>query len=152
AVAQQLEAELDDRGLLLTADHFAAAEAESAQRGKRLLTRVIHQCYPISAQHDGQALAVEFDSAREAARIEAALAFGAVTARLLAPPGRDPEQFELICAMFNLGIGLVDGLCDQDAGTGGAVLELVQRHDLVQAAAEPRSRGWLRTTLSPSLA
>ena len=54
--------------------------------------------------------------------------------------------------MFNLGIGLVDGLCDEDAETGGALLELVQGSDLAKAAEEPRARGWLRSTLPPVLA
>ncbi len=151
AVARHLETELGDRGLLLTAEDLAAAEAEAAQRGARLLTRAVHQCYPISRQ-DGGALAVEFESERAAARIEAALAFGAVTARVLAPGNRDFElvgSVELMCAMFNLGIGLIDGLCDEDAETGGALLELVQGSDLAKAAEEPRARGWLRSTLPP---
>jgi hypothetical protein len=155
AVAQHLETELGDRGLLLAADGLAAAEAEAAQRGARLLTCAIHRCYPISRQ-GGRALAFEFESERDAARLGAALAFGAVTARMLGPGKRDLEQFadsvELLCAMFNLGIGLVDGVCDEDAETGGALLELVQGHDLAKAAEEPRARGWLRATLPPALA
>ena len=150
-VARHLETELGDRGLLLTADDLAAAEAEAAQRGARLLTRAVHQCYPIGRQGDG-ALAIEFESERAAARIEAALAFGAVTARVLAPGNGDFElagSVELMCAMFNLGIGLIDGLCDEDAETGGALLELVQGSDLSKAAEEPRARGWLRSTLPP---
>ncbi len=155
AVARQLETELGDRGLLLAADGLAAAEAEVAQRGARLLTCTIHRCYPTSRQ-DGQAVALEFESERVAARLEAALAFGAVTARVLVPGTRDSEQFtdsvELLCAIFNLGIGLVDGLCDADAETGGALLELVQAQDLVKTAEEPRERGWLRATLPTALA
>jgi hypothetical protein len=38
AVAHHLETELGGRGLLLTADGLATAEAEAAQRGARLLT------------------------------------------------------------------------------------------------------------------
>ena len=56
------------------------------------------------------------------------------------------------CATFNLGIGLVDGLCDEDAETGAALLELVQGQDVASAAAEPRGRGWLHTTLPTALA
>ncbi len=150
AVAHQLETELGDRGLLLTADALAAAEAEAAQLGARLLTGVIHRCYPISRE-EGQAIALEFDSERDAARIDAALAFGAVTARVLAKHDVDRLSglVELLCAMFNLGIGLVDGVCDEDAETGVALLELVQGSDLAQAAEEARARGWLRSTFPP---
>ena len=31
---------------------------------------------------------------------------------------RAPGTIELLGAIFNLGIGLVDGLCDEDAETG----------------------------------
>ena len=152
SVTRHLETELGDRRLLLTADGLAAAEAEAAQRGARLLTRVVHQCYPISRQ-ESRTLTVEFESERAAARLGAALAFGAVTARVLVSGERDlPGSVELLCAMFNLGIGLVDGLCDEDAGAGGALLELVQRQDLAKAAEEPRGRGWLRATVPPALA
>jgi hypothetical protein len=51
---------------------------------------------------------------------------------------------QLLCAVFNLGIGVVDNVCDEDAEAGAALLELVRRQDLVDAAAEPRERGWLR--------
>jgi hypothetical protein len=154
AVARQLETELGDRGLLLAADDLVAAEAEAAQHGARLLAGVIQRCYPISSQ-GGRAVEIEFESEHYAARLEAALAFGAVTARVLAPGRRDREHadsVELLCAMFNLGIGLVDGLCDEDAGTGGALLELVEGQDLPRAAEEPRERGWLRATLPAALA
>jgi hypothetical protein len=54
--------------------------------------------------------------------------------------------------MFNLGIGLIDGMCDEDAETGGALLELIQGQDLAKAAEEPLGRGWLRATLPTALA
>jgi hypothetical protein len=153
AVASHLETELGDRGLLLSADGLAAAAAEAAQWGTELLGSVIERCYPISARD--QALGIEFQSDRDAARLAAALAFGAVTARALAPGEHASEPtspVDLLCAIFNLGIGLIDGLCDRDAEIGGAVLELVQGQDLVGAAAEPRSRGWLRAVVPPRLA
>lgn len=151
AVARHLEIELGDRGLLLAADDLVAAEAEAARRGARLLACVMHRCYPISRQ--ARALAFEFEG--HAARLAAALAFGAVTAWVLVPTRRDSEPaglVELLCAMFNLGIGLVDGLCDEDHETGGALLELVHLQDLVEAAEEPRPRGWLGAALPPALA
>jgi hypothetical protein len=153
AVAEHLETELGDRGLLLAADGVVAAEAEAAQRGARLLTCVMNRCYPISRQ--GRAVEVEFESERDAARLAAALVFGAVTACVLVPSKRDCEpagSVELLCAMFNLGIGLIDGLCDEDAETGGALLELVHEQDLVNAAEEPQGRDWLRATLPTALA
>jgi hypothetical protein len=156
SVAHHLETELGGRGLLLAVDAALAAAAEATQRGARLLTCAIHRCYPITRQA-GSALAVEFESERDAARLEAALAFGAATARVLMPyePGVGPQSadsVELLCAVFNLGIGLVDGLCDEDAGAGGALLELVQQQDLVGAAELPRRRGWLGATLPTAIA
>jgi hypothetical protein len=155
AVAHHLETALSERGLLLAADALAAGEAEAAQRGARLLTSAIHRCYPMTRQ-EGRALTVEFESDRTAARLQAALAFGAVTARVLVPGTRDLDQSadsaELLCAMFNLGIGLIDGMCDEDAETGGALLELIQGQDLANAAEEPHARGWLRATLPTALA
>jgi hypothetical protein len=150
AVTHHLKTELGDRGLLLTADGLAAAEAEAAHRGANLRMWVMHQCYPMTCQGSG---AFEFESEHTAARLDAALAFGAVTARVLAKRGVEcfAGSVGLLCAMFNLGIGLVDGLCDDDVETGGALLELVQGSDLAEAAEAPRARGWLRSTVPPAL-
>lgn len=150
AVAHRLKTELGDRGLLLSADHLAAAEVEAARTGARLLGRVIERCYPVAGQVG--APVIEFESERQAARLASALAFGAVTARVLVPGRRELEpSLELLCSVFNLGIGLVDGVCDVDAETGGALLELLQGQDLIDAAGEPRERGWLRAGLPPAL-
>jgi hypothetical protein len=150
AVAHRLEAELGDRRLLLAADDLVAAQIEAAQCGARLLTSLIQRCYPATRQA-GAEVVLDFGSERGAVRLQAALAFGAVTARVLAPNLRNPDA-ELLSAIFNLGIGLVDSLCDHDAGIGGALLKLVQAHDVVDAAERPRARGWLRTTLPRALA
>jgi hypothetical protein len=149
-VARRLEAELGDRGLLLAADEFALAEAGAAQCGARVLTSLIHRCYPITRQAGGE-VALDFGSERGAARLQATLAFGATTARVLQRDLCNPD-IELVCAIFNLGIGLVDGLCDEDPETGDTLLQLVQAHDLADAAEQPRVRGWLRATLLPALA
>jgi hypothetical protein len=150
AVVHHLGTELGDRGLALTAESLAAAEAQAADRGAHLRSCVLQQCYSISHQGSG---ALTFESERTAARLDGALAYGAVTARVLTK--RDGGSFassvELVCALFNLGIGLVDGLCDDDAETGRAVLELVQGSDLAKAAEEPRARRWLRSALPPAL-
>jgi hypothetical protein len=71
--------------------------------------------------------------------------------RVLQPDLRNPDV-EFICAIFNLGIGLVDGLCDEDAEIGDVMLKLLQAHDLADAVEHPRARGWLRATLLPALA
>jgi hypothetical protein len=141
AVVRHLGAELGARGLLLDADAFTAAAAGAAELGARLLPLAAEACFGAGAM-------LEFESEREAARIEAALAFGAVSARVLGPS----VEAELVCGLFNLGIGMIDGLCDGDAGTGAAVLELIRARDLAGAAAVPRDRGWLRATVPPALA
>ena len=143
AVTERLESVLGESGLLLSAVELTAAEAEALRQGSQLLGVVIDRCYPES-RHAGAT--IEFDSDRTRARLAAALEFGAATARMLAP-GELERPVGLLCAIFNLGIGLVDGICDEDALTGGALLELVQKQNLMQAAAERRPRGWLRVTL-----
>jgi hypothetical protein len=75
-----------------------------------------------------------------------------VTAHVLGGHREPPPLVGLLCAIFNLGIGLIDGLCDEDAGTGGALLELIRAQDLVEAAEAPRGRGWLGGALAPALA
>jgi hypothetical protein len=154
AVAHHLETELGSRGLLLAHDALAAAEAEAAQRGARLLMSVIEVCYPVSQRGGRGTLEVEIEG--DPARLCDALAFGAVTARVLAAIRGDTEQspgsVELLCAMFNLGIGMVDGLCDRDAETGVAFLELVEARNLAKAAAGAQVRGWLRAALPSAFA
>jgi hypothetical protein len=157
AVARQLETELGDRGLLLRADDLASASIEAARRGRDLLPRIIARCYP-SESEGGMGLTVEFDDEHAAARIETALAFGAAAAGALGRcergVGPSAGSIELICAIFNLGIGLVDSLCDADSATGEALLTLVQGQDLAAASEAPRERGWLRAEApaAPALA
>jgi hypothetical protein len=148
AVARHLAAALADRGLLLTLDGLAAAHTEAVRIGAHLRDEVLHRCYPM-VRRGGAALT--FDGARTAARLDAALAFGAVTARVLAPHDVC-DGTDVVCATFNLGIGLVDGLCDDDAESGVALLGLVPEAELAGAVEEERARGWLRGRLSPTLA
>lgn len=152
-VARHLQAEFGDRGLLLTTDQLAQATGEAAHDGERLLTRVLKQCYPMMRTGGCD---IEFESERSASRLKAALVFGAATARLLAPAERKLEpgwgQVELLCGVFNLGIGLIDGLCDHETEIGVALLETVAGLNLVQTAEEPRRRGWLRASLPLPLA
>lgn len=153
AVTNRLETQFGARGLLLSADRFARAEAQAARDGQRLLTSVIHRCYPLSA-FDTQVLSLEFDSELEAARMRSALAFGAATARLLMSPLQPEEargSVEVLSAIFNLGIGLLDGVCDENVDTGLRLLELINLGDVTATAREPRPRGWLRVQLSAEL-
>jgi hypothetical protein len=154
AVAHHLETELGTRGLLLAAADLALAETEAARLGARLLTDVIQQCYSLE-EPESSALGVEFASEHVAPRLGAALAFGAATAQMLAPDGVDAKRFdeiELICATFNLGIGLVDGVCDDNAAAGVVLLETVGAQDLASVVDEQRGRGWLRAALPSPLA
>jgi hypothetical protein len=149
-VVRHLETELAKRGLLLTTGDLAAAEAEVVHRGRHLLRTAMEQCYPVG---DEPALELEFGSAEAAARIAAALTFGAQTAHVLAPVVRDArsaESIEVLCAIFNLGIGLVDGLCDHDEEIGLSLLGAVDGQDLVEVAETPRRRGWLRAAWTSS--
>jgi hypothetical protein len=144
---------LGDRSLLLTASRFAAAEQRAMRDGQRLLTPVIHRCYPLS-EFDTQVLTLEFDGEQHASRVRSALAFGAATAGVLMSSHLPPNRrgaIELLSATFNLGIGLVDGICDTDVATGIRLLELVDRGDVVDATRRPRPRGWLRVQLPPEL-
>lgn len=155
AVSVHLASRLGDRGLLLGVDDLEVAHAQTAALGSRLLDRLVRQCYPmIDPGVDSHALAFERDD--DMARIGAALSFGVVTANVLASGRRDgarmSEGAELVCAAFNLGIGLVDGLCDGDVDSGMRLLQHIERRDLDRAAAENRERGWLRTGLPLSMA
>ena len=147
-VSRLLETELGVRGLLLGSERLAAAEADAAERGVRLLRRAVEACYP--AVRRGAAAELDLGAARDAARLASALAFGAVTARVLAHEVDD--EVELLCATFNLGIGLVDALCDRAPELGGPFLDLVRERDLRTAAGELRPRGWLQLQLPPPLA
>jgi len=147
-VRRRLEQELGRRGLLLTDAQLAAADADIAAEGKRLLRAMLTRCYPHA--RDDPSFEVAFASERTAARLSAALVFGAATARLLAPEVAD--EVMTLCAIFNLGIGLIDSLCDGSSETGLALLGLLDRHGLVAAAAEPRARGWLCHDAPPALA
>lgn len=152
-VTDRLATELGTRGLLLSSDRFAEAETKAAGDGKRLLTSVIHRCYPLS-EYDTQVLTLEFDGEREASRVRSALAFGAATAGLLMSPRhaeRHPGSIGLLSAIFNLGIGLVDGVCDEDADAGLRLLALIDLGNVVEAARLPRPRGWLRVHLPADL-
>ena len=58
----------------------------------------------------------------------------------------------MVCATFNLGIGLIDGVCDGDLETGERLLHHLHAADLINATRTNRGRGWLRDGLTPALA
>jgi hypothetical protein len=154
AVTSHLETELTRRRLVLTSAEVAAANLDAAQLGARLLSAVVDLCYPRDAA-DGPA-AVEFDSGQTADRLQAALAFGAISARVLSPAtgarARPSETIELLSAVFNVGIGLIDALCDQDPVVGIRLLDLFCKNDLEMAARTEPPHHWLRAKLPPALA
>jgi len=147
--------ELDARGLLLAHAVSSSATTDAARWGGALLRRVVSHCYQSSLQGD-LAADVEFDDDQAATRIELALAFGSVTASLLTPRrphrGRSVCSVDLLCAVFNLGIGLVDGLCDGAPQFGLRLLRAIQALGLSGAARERGLGDRLRSALPASLA
>jgi hypothetical protein len=149
-VTRHLETQLGARGLLLSSADLTLAESTTGALGRRLTTRLLQQCYP-----DAVGLTVEFERTGDITRIGAALAFGAVTSRVLArTDGRPPGSLrtEYVCAIFNLAIGLVDGICDGDVDTGTQLLANIFDADLIEAAVRRRDRGWLHAALPDFLA
>jgi hypothetical protein len=150
SVVQHLQTQLAARGLLLTSDALLQANAEATRRGEALLAEFVGRCYGIQPRSD-VAVSLQFQSEESRAHIHAALAFGAISAVLLTPvksgTKQDSGRTELLCAIFNLGIGLVDGLCDEDAGIGMTLLDLLGGDKLMRCAEEPWHRGWLRMAL-----
>lgn len=143
AVSRALRSALDERGLLLSAADNRSALTAASLRGGELLRRMLLHCYP--------GLDVRFDSERVKERTRLALAFGAVTADLLTPAGTI-RSADLLCAVFNLGIGLVDGLCDGDPPTGLQLLHAIRSCDLRAAVGRAWPPGRLRSALPDSLA
>jgi hypothetical protein len=147
AVIHHLRHELGSRGLLLTSADLELAESTNVARGRWLLKHLLAECYP-----DADGLAVQFERTDDMARIGSALAFGAATSRVLAGAGDGPARrtlVEYVCAIFNLAIGLVDGICDDDGDgdVGAQLLDHCHGADLVGAAMGWRDRGWLLTRL-----
>jgi len=150
AVTRHLQSELGARGLLLNSAELGLAESTNAALGRWLMERLLRECYP-----DAEGLAVQFERTDDMARIGAALAFGAVTSRVLAGAhdraGRR-SSVEYVCGVFNLAIGLVDGICDGDTTIGAQLLDHCHDADLIGAAIERPQRGWLHTRLPNLLA
>jgi hypothetical protein len=137
-VRRSLRAELDARGLLLSRPDSEATGADAARSGAALLRRLLELGYPESGQVDRRT-EVQFADEHAATRIGLALEFGAVTADLLTPAERDAdvgrgEAIAVACAVFNVGVGLVDGICDSTPAVGLCLLDAIGAADLVGAA------------------
>lgn len=149
-VRRALRDALARRGLLLEREALAAADAEASRLGGRLTAVALRRCYPFVGD---PTVDVEFGSSGTETRLAAALAFGAAAARVLAPTGRRvaAEDAEVLCALFNLSVGLIDGLCDEAPVPGLTLLDLLRERDVRAAAETSRDRGWLRHALPESL-
>lgn len=153
-VTRSLRTELDARGLLLGPEASAAAAEEIVERGAVLLRRALAHCYG-DGREMRQTLHVEFGDAQAASRIGPALTFGWVSAGVLGPRERSAAapatSRDLLCALFNLGIGLVDGLCDGAPQVGLPFLEALGGMDVAEAARARGPAGRLRSALSTRL-
>jgi hypothetical protein len=155
-VRRSLQAQLGARGLLLTRPASKAATADAARSGAALLRRLLEVAYPEVVREDRGSY-FHFADHHTETRIGLTLAFGAVTAELLTPLGVVAREgragaIDMSCATFNLGVGLVDGICDSSPQSGLRLLDAIQTADLVGAARERVVGRWLRVGLPPSLA
>lgn len=154
AVRHSLSSALEAGGLLLTGEASAAAAVDASRSGATLLRRVIAHCYPGTQQPD-RTTAVEFDGHQAATHVELALAFGLVTANVVAPrrpTDQSGDSVGLLCAVFNLGIGMIDGLCDGAPQVGLPFLDVVHALNVRDATDKNWARGQLQSALPPSLA
>jgi hypothetical protein len=136
-VRDALRAEFDARGL-------HSDDTDVPAPAPDLLQQVLALCFP---EYDltGQ-VEVAFDSVEERLRIEQALLFGWATADVLAPNATDPRS-RLLCGIFNLGIGMIDSLCDIAPDRGTALLKVVRSFDVESAASGPSQAGRMLASL-----
>ena len=127
---------------LLPADSVAITPAPE------LLQRVIALSFP---EHDltSQHVEVVFDSTEERTRIEQALLFGWVTADVLSPRGTD-DRSHLLCAVFNLLIGMIDSFCDTASHNGDALLKSLRTFDAEATAIDLLQEGRMLASLPPA--
>ncbi|GGW82327.1 hypothetical protein GCM10010350_78930 [Streptomyces galilaeus] len=152
-VSRSLSTEFEARGLLLSHAAYTSAMAEAVLSGERLLRRVLEICY---ANGREGVMEVEFDDDQAAVRIGLGLAFGSVTASLFASPRQTSHEqaaaIEVSCAAFNLGAGLIDGLCDGTPALGLELLRIFQALDWAGATRDPWPAGQLQSALPAPLA
>ncbi len=155
SVRQELANRLAARGLLLPAATADSALTNAAGDGALLLHRLVAHLYSYWAG-GGSALDMKFDGGQDTARVSLALAFGAVSARVLGSAERAGHYahgpVELLCAAFNLGIGLIDGLCDTAPQAGLQLLDTARAIGMPDAARNGLQRGQLRDRLPADLA
>ncbi len=150
-VRRHIGTALDQRGLLCGAAELEESDAHDNEHATDLLKRAVPLWYP---ELDGRVgVAVDFGDAHTSARAGGALAFGAVAATLMAPAHAAVSgPATMACGHFNLGVGLVDGLCDSDPPAGTLLLDIVESGDLQGATERPQARGWLLAALPRRLA
>ncbi|HTA13603.1 MAG TPA: prenyltransferase/squalene oxidase repeat-containing protein, partial [Solirubrobacteraceae bacterium] len=152
AVRAQLALRLDERGLLLSPIELASAQLAEEQSGARLWGEA---CRRYAFPAAGEAI--------DRVQLETIVAFGAATGRVVAGTGAAEvvgsavvgsdetmprPSSDLLCGVFNLGISLVDRLCDESASTGERFLELVHAEDLAGAIEHPGRGSWLSDLLA----
>ena len=134
---------------------MSTAAAETERSGKALLRDLLTQLYP-AARPGTVGSTIEFGTPEVAQRIERALSFGAVTARLLAPPRRGGDEpgasLDLLCGTFNLGVGLVDGICDGSPAVGRRLLQQIRAADVLATARGQQTEGGVLAGLPAPLA
>ena len=150
-VRRHIGTALEQRGLLCGAAVLEESDAYVAAHARDLPKRALPLWYP---ELDGPVgVAVNFGDAHTSARAGGALAFGAVAATLMAPAhAAVAGPATMACGLFNLGVGLVDGLCDSEPPAGTLLLDIVESGDLQGATERPRARGWLLAALPRRLA
>ncbi|MFJ9729558.1 hypothetical protein ACIRP3_43245 [Streptomyces sp. NPDC101209] len=151
AVKRSLAPQLEARGLLLSHDELASATIENVRSGETLLHHLIEVGY---ADQRKSQRCVQFEDDQAAVRIGLGLAYGSVTGALLAPPRTSGEQthaIDLSCAMFNLGAGLIDGLCDGTPPLGLEFLRIVQGLDLAGSTRDQWPADRVRSALPAPL-
>jgi hypothetical protein len=146
-VGRCLRRELQARDLLLSAAEVSSATRDAASLGTALFRELAAVTYDRGEMVAGRT-SIEFGEGGTQPRVMLSLAFGATTARLLGAP----PQLDLLCATFNLGIGLVDGLCDNDRSMGLELLDVLRAADLSGGCRQRRPRGWLTVELPRHLA
>lgn len=143
AVRDALHAEFLAHGLL-------SADTDVLALAPDLLARALALCFP---EYDlaGQDVDVVFEHTEERARMEQALLFGWVTADVVAPAATD-DRSRVLCALFNLGIGMIDGACDADPHRAAELLEYLGVLDVESAVNGPWQEGGMLASLPPNAA
>jgi hypothetical protein len=118
--------------------------------GSTILPRALALCFP-EFDLAGQDIAIVFENEEERARIEQALFFGWVTADVVGGAESD-DRSHLLCSLLNLGVGMIDSLCDSDSGRGALLLKFLELLDVESAASGPWQNGRMLSSLPSAVA